>query len=99
MERAGYLGYIVEDGNEKIFIAGDTDINEDNMKVKCDIALLPIGGTYTMTYDEAAKLANIMKPRIVIPTHYGSVVGQENDALKFKNLVDHDIEVSIQKLY
>ena len=52
-----------------------------------DIVMLPIGGTYTMDYREAADLANRIKAKVVIPTHYGSIVGNKEDAIKFKELV------------
>lgn len=83
-----WVGYIITINNKRYYIAGDTDITEENQKVKCDIALLPIGGTYTMDYKEAAKLANTIKPEIVIPTHYGSIVGNKEDAIKFKELIE-----------
>ena len=47
-----WLGYIIHIDGWKIYVAGDTDITEENKKVKCDIALIPIGGTYTMTKEE-----------------------------------------------
>lgn len=94
----GYVSYIVEIENEKIFVAGDCDRNEDIEKIKCDIALVPIGGHYTMDYKEAADLINLIKPKIVIPTHYGAMVGDKEDGLRFKELIDKDIEVSL-KLY
>ena len=46
-----------------------------------------------MDYEEAAKLTNLIKPSIVIPIHYGSIVGQKEDANRFKEIVDNDIEV------
>ena len=61
--------------------------------VKCDVALVPIGGTYTMNYEEAAKLVNEIKPKLVIPTHYGNVVGEYELGKKFIELIDKDIEV------
>ncbi len=90
-----WLGYILELENGKCYIAGDTDITEENQNVKCEIAMLPIGGTYTMTAEEAAKLANVIKPKIVIPIHYASIVGTKEDALIFKNNLDSNIECKI----
>ena len=89
------VGYIIEVNNIRYYIAGDTDLTDENKQVKCDIALIPIGGTYTMDYKEAAKLANIIKPKIVIPTHYGSIVGNKNDGIEFKKLVNSGIECKI----
>ncbi len=91
-----YVGYLITMNNEKIYVSGDTDITSENKKVKCDIALVPIGGTYTMDYTEAAKLINIIKPKTVIPTHYKTVVGSDEDAKKFSELLDKDIECLIK---
>lgn len=87
-----WVGYIIDVDGLRYYIAGDTDITLESLKVNCDVALVPIGGTYTMTYEEAAKLINEIKPRIVIPTHYGSIVGDKVDGLKFKELIDSDIK-------
>lgn len=91
-----WLGYILRLEGKDIYVAGDTDITEENMKLKCNIALVPVGGTYTMTCDEAAKLINIMHPQLAIPTHYGELVGKTDDAIKFKELVNPNIHVDIQ---
>lgn len=90
-----WVGYIITINNKRYYVAGDTDITEENQKVKCDIALLPIGGTYTMDYKEAAKLTNTIKPEIVIPTHYGNIVGNKEDAIKFKELIEPTIKCDI----
>ncbi len=91
-ENNKWVGYIITLNDEKIYVAGDTDITEDNKSVKCDIALIPIGGTYTMNAKEAAELINIIKPKTVIPTHYITVVGSKEDEKIFKSLLDKDIE-------
>lgn len=90
-----WIGYIITVNNKKYYIAGDTDITEENKKVKCDIAFLPIGGVYTMNYEEAASLVNIIKPKIVIPIHYGSIIGTKEDAINFSKLVQSNIECKI----
>lgn len=86
-----YVGYIIEQNNEKIYIPGDTDITPENKRVKCDIAMLPIGGTYTMNVEEAAELANLIKPNHVIPTHYAKIVGSIEDGERFKELINDEI--------
>lgn len=96
LKENNWVGYLLEIENEMIYIAGDTDITEENKNIKCDIVLVPIGGTYTMTYDEAAKLINIINPQKVIPMHYGEIVGTKEDAIRFKKLIQKDIEVEIQ---
>lgn len=90
-----WVGYIIEIDEERYYIAGDTDITPENKQVKCDVAFIPVGGTYTMNYEEAAELTNIIKPKIAIPTHYGSIVGEKEDGLKFKALLNSEIECKI----
>lgn len=91
-ENKNWVGYIVTIEDTTIYVAGDTDITEENKQVECDIALLPIGGKFTMDYQEAAELTNIIRPEFVIPTHYGSIVGSPSDAQKFFDLLDKDIK-------
>ncbi len=92
---AGWVGYILNIDGERIYIAGDTDLTKEAKEVRCDIALIPIGGTYTMDVKKAAELVNIIKPKTVIPTHYGSIVGTAKDADAFAKLVDESIDVKI----
>jgi len=88
----GWIGYIIEIDKVKYYIAGDTDANDDNKKVNCDVAFIPIGGTYTMNFKEAAQFVNQIKPQIAVPIHYGSIVGKEEDAEKFIKLLDCNIK-------
>ena len=88
----GWIGYIIKLDDITYYIAGDTDYSHEAGLVKCDVALLPIGGTYTMDAEEAAKLANVIQPKIAVPTHYGSIVGSPKDGDIFVSLLDKDIE-------
>ena len=88
----GWVGYIITLDDIRYYIAGDTDITEENRKVKCDVAFVPVGGTYTMNYSEAAELVNIIKPKIAVPIHYGSVVGTKQDATTFTKLLHSSIK-------
>lgn len=89
---AGWAGYIISSPeNGRIYIAGDTDINNENSAVKCDIAMLPVGGTFTMDAKKAAKLAGIIKPEYAIPVHYGSIAGSPGDGEKFCSMLDSGI--------
>ena len=90
-----WVGYIIDMYGIKYYIAGDTDITEENKKVKCDVAFVPVGGTYTMDYREAAALVNEIKPKIAVPIHYGSVVGTVEDANQFIKLLDKEIQGKI----
>ena len=84
-----WVGYIIEINHKKYYIAGDTDNIKEIQDIKCDIAFIPIGGTYTMDYEEAAQLAKQIDAKQIIPTHYGSIVGDKTDAIKFKGLVQN----------
>ena len=53
----------------------------------CDVFFIPVGGTFTMNYKEAAKLANTIDAKIVVPTHYGEIVGEKQDGKKFAELI------------
>jgi L-ascorbate metabolism protein UlaG (beta-lactamase superfamily) len=87
-----WLGYIIEINGIRYYIAGDTDLTEENQKVKCDVAFVPVGGTYTMNYKEAAQLINKIVPKIAIPIHYGSIVGTTQDATNFIKLLNPNIK-------
>ena len=91
----GWVGYILEIDGIRYYIAGDTDINEENKSVKCDIAFVPVGGTYTMDFKEAAELVNEIKPKVAIPIHYGSIVGTSEDAINFQKLLNPEIKCKI----
>ena len=90
-----WVGYLLTIDNITYYIAGDTDITEENKMVQCDVAFVPIGGTYTMTYEEAAELINEIKPKIAIPTHYGLIVGTKEDGQKFAELLNPNITCKI----
>lgn len=91
-----WVGYILKIEDKSIYVAGDTDVTDENKNVKCDIALIPVGGTYTTDYKEAAELVNFIKPEVAIPTHYAELVGTKEDGTKFSKLVNSNIQVDIQ---
>lgn len=90
-----WVGYIINIDEINYYIAGDTDLTNENKKVKCDVAFVPVGGTYTMNYTEAAELVNNIMPKIAVPIHYGSIVGTKQDAEKFINLLNDGIQGEI----
>lgn len=90
-----WVGYLIKIQGISYFIVGDTDQNKDNENVKCDVLFVPIGGTYTMDFKEAATFTNLIKPKYVIPIHYNSIVGKKEDADEFVNLLDHRIKCFI----
>lgn len=88
MKNSKWLGYVVKMDDIDYYVAGDTDANVDVKKVKCDVALVPIGGHYTMDSKQAAELITVINPKAVIPTHYGEIVGKPTDGADFKGLVE-----------
>jgi len=92
-----WLGFILNAGKSKIYHAGDTDLIPEMGSITADIALLPVSGTYVMTAEEAVEAVKLIKPKIALPMHYGSIVGSINDAIKFKNSLEGLCEVAIMK--
>ncbi|WP_044912793.1 MBL fold metallo-hydrolase [Butyrivibrio sp. WCE2006] len=95
--RAEWLGYILRINGKRVYIAGDTGATKEAKQVRCDIALVPVGGTYTMDVKRAAELVNIIRPKYAIPTHYGSIVGKKTDGKAFAELVSSPVKV-IEKI-
>ncbi len=81
------VGFVIRLDGTTVYFAADTDFIPEMRSIKCDIALLPVSGTYVMTAEEAAKAAVALNPKIAVPMHYGAIVGSEDDARKFKSLV------------
>lgn len=82
-----WVGFILNLNGTSYYVAGDTDNVKELQDIQCDIALLPIGGKFTMNYEEAAKLANQIDAKIIVPTHYGNIIGTNEDRDRFKDLV------------
>lgn len=93
---AEWVGYILRIDGKRIYIAGDTDATKEAKAVKCDIALVPIGGTYTMDAKKAAELVNTLRPNVAIPVHYGTVVGSPEDEEVFAENVKDPIKVEFK---
>ncbi len=98
-----WVGYIFNLNDKKIYHAGDTDFIEDMRRLKSlnlDIAMLPIGGTYTMDVNEAAQAANTICAKITIPMHYKNLLKESSkDAeQKFKKLVTNSKVVILEEL-
>ncbi|AKB73316.1 putative metal dependent hydrolase [Methanosarcina lacustris Z-7289] len=81
------VGYIIELGGLRIYHAGDCDFFPEMETFSADIALLPIGGTYTMDEEEAASAAAVISPKVVIPMHYGIPGEIDGNPERFKALV------------
>lgn len=90
-----WVGYTLTLDGTRYTICGDTDATKELQGIKTDVLLIPIGGTYTLDAAEAAKVTNIIKPKLVIPTHYGKIVGGKAVEKTFINALDKEIKYKI----
>lgn len=88
-----WVGYVIKMDDVVIYHAGDTDLIPEMQKLtgykqpgKEFIALLPVGGRFTMNAEEAAEAAKLIKPSLAIPMHWGEIIGSKNDAEEFIEL-------------
>jgi len=89
-----WLGAVVEMDGTRIYYAGDTDqIDEMGKLSDIDVALLPVGGTYTLDAAEAARAAKSIGCEAAIPYHYGDIVGSASDAEAFRSAADCRVHV------
>ncbi|MCX8162969.1 MAG: MBL fold metallo-hydrolase [Candidatus Micrarchaeota archaeon] len=71
----------------RVYVAGDTDLIEEMKNYSADVAIVPIGGTYTMNAEQAAKAISILKPKLAIPYHYNYLQETAADPKEFERLV------------
>ncbi len=89
-----WLGAVITIDGERIYYAGDTDrIPEMNDLSGIGVALMPVGGTYTLSAEEAAEACKAFSPRVAIPYHWGDIVGGESDAENFAKLAPCEVHV------
>jgi L-ascorbate metabolism protein UlaG (beta-lactamase superfamily) len=99
----GWVGYLIKINDVLIFHSGDSDLIPEFQKLtgykqpdKKFVALLPIGGRFTMNVEEAVEAAKIIQPHLTIPMHWGSVIGTDEDAKEFEQLCkEADLDVII----
>ncbi|MBW2978898.1 MBL fold metallo-hydrolase [Candidatus Woesearchaeota archaeon] len=92
------IGFLIKTNEKTIYFAGDTSLIPEMKNIETDIALLPVGGTYTMNAKQAAEAARLIKTKTAIPMHYGKIVGTKDDAEYFKELSEEKgIKVRILK--
>ncbi|MFA5362728.1 MAG: MBL fold metallo-hydrolase [Candidatus Omnitrophota bacterium] len=89
----GNLGFVVTIDKIKVYHAGDTDFIPEMKKIKADIAIVPIGGIYTMDAREAAEAVNVMHPAVVIPMHFVNPEREEEDLRIFQSLCKSEVRV------
>lgn len=79
-----WVGYVLELGGHTYYHAGDTDALSELETLTTDVAMVPIGGTYTMDWEEAAGFVRKMEPQVAVPMHYGFVVCSPSHSTLFK---------------
>ena len=88
---AEHVGYVVTVEGARVYFAGDTDHIPEMADIACDVALLPVSGTYVMTVEEGADAARTLSPSIAVPMHYGAGIGTADDGQRFTRLYDGDV--------
>jgi L-ascorbate metabolism protein UlaG (beta-lactamase superfamily) len=83
-KRNAWVGYVLELDGRRYYHAGDTDALPELEALSADVAMVPIGGTYTMDYREAAGFVKAMDPGVAVPMHYGFVVCSPSHGDLFK---------------
>jgi L-ascorbate metabolism protein UlaG (beta-lactamase superfamily) len=83
-----HVGYVITLEGIRLYFAGDTDAIPEMKDVVCDVALLPVSGTFVMTVEEAVEAARVLKPQVVIPMHYGAGTGTPEDGPRFAELYE-----------
>lgn len=91
----GWVGYLLEFNDHTYYIVGDSDATEEVTSTKCDVLFIPIGGTYTMDVEEAIRATIKIGPKVVVPTHYGTIVGKKEDGYLFQEKLENIIPCKI----
>jgi L-ascorbate metabolism protein UlaG (beta-lactamase superfamily) len=81
--RQNWVGYVITVDGVRVYHSGDSDMIPEMSDLSVDIALLPIGGTYTMTASQAAEAAKKINPKVAVPMHCGDIVGTLDDRKAF----------------
>jgi L-ascorbate metabolism protein UlaG (beta-lactamase superfamily) len=88
----GGLGFVVSVPRMDIYYAGDTALIPEMHKIGCDVALLPVGGSFTMDYEEAVEAARRIRPLVAVPMHYGrEVPGSRENGRHFVQMMNNGI--------
>ena len=86
-----WVGFIISVDGWRVYHSGDTDLIPEMAEIKADVALLPVGGTYTMTVSEAIKAAKAINAKVTVPMHCGDIVGDLMDREVFKKESGHKV--------
>lgn len=83
-------GFVIEVGGKKIYHSGDTGLTMEMQLLeeeKIEIALLPIGGYFTMDAEDAVRAVGFIRPKLVVPMHYDTFPPIKADPEKFADAV------------
>jgi L-ascorbate metabolism protein UlaG (beta-lactamase superfamily) len=84
-KKNNWVGYIVTVDGVRIYHTGDSDMIPEMSNIKADVALVPVGGTYTMTAKQALEAVKKINPKVAVPMHCGDIVGTLDDRKAFKS--------------
>ncbi len=79
------VGWILEMDGIRIYHAGDTDFIPEMREVEVDVALIPVGGTYTMDLKDAKKAIKEIKAEKIVPMHFGTLPETKVDVTELKS--------------
>ncbi|MFW6062042.1 MAG: MBL fold metallo-hydrolase [Planctomycetota bacterium] len=89
-----WVGVVLTLAGTRVYYAGDTDLVPEMSDLQdVDLALLPVGGTYTLNAAEAAQACHAVGCQHAIPYHWGDIVGSEADAKEFADRAGCDVRI------
>jgi len=89
-----WIGAVINLDGKRIYYAGDTDLTPEMASLtSIDLALLPVGGTYTLDAEEAARACGEIAPVAAMPYHWGDIVGSRRDAETFAESAGCEVHV------
>jgi L-ascorbate metabolism protein UlaG (beta-lactamase superfamily) len=88
------VGYIIDADGTSVYHAGDTDVIEEMKGIDVDVALIPIGGHYTMDLEDAIRATTMIRAKVFIPMHYKTLLGKDGSSSaegEFKRRVKNSV--------
>jgi len=92
-KEAWFVGFVFDFDWTIVYHAWDTDMILEMDALSPDLALLPVSWIYTMTAQETVKSIEIIRPKIVIPMHYDTIVGTLEDAEYVKKYAQCEVVI------
>ncbi len=89
-----WCGAVFTIETKRIYYAGDTDLIPEMSDLReVDVALVPVGGTYTLDGEEAGAACKQIEPKAAIPYHWGDIVGSADDAQAFADAAGCEVHL------